>query len=77
MKNRMQFSIHFPGAATGPTDAVAATTIEGDISPDPIICCIMMHLILYSNIEYYDLRISALERLFSGHRRAGKKAAGR
>ena len=77
MKRHMNFSLHFPGGATRPTDAVAATTIQGDISPDPIICFIMMHLIMYANIDYYNLRIRSLEGRLSGHRGAGKKAAGR
>jgi len=72
----IHFSLHFPGSATRPTDAVAATTIQGDISPDPIICSIMLDLIMDSNVDYYGQRIRALERLVAERRRARKKAAG-
>jgi hypothetical protein len=73
----MKFSLHFPGAAVLATDAVKATTIQGDISPDPSIYIIMSDLIMDGNVDYYDLRIRALERRLKGHRGAGKKAAGR
>lgn len=65
MKSHIHFSLHFPGSATRPIDAVAATTIQGDISPDPIICIIMMDLIMDANVDYYNRRICALERLLS------------
>ncbi|RYG27473.1 hypothetical protein EON81_30095 [bacterium] len=72
----MRFSLHFPGSATRPTDPVAATTIQGDISPDPMICFVMLDLIVDANVDYYGQRIRALERLVAERRRAKKKAAG-
>ena len=77
MKSHMKFSLHFPGAAVLATEAVKATTIQGDISPEPGICIIMMNLIMDANVDYYDLRIRALERLLTVHCRSGKKAVGR
>ena len=76
MKSHVHFSLHFPGSATRPTDAVAATTIQGEISPDPVICFIMLDLIMDANADYYGQRIRALERLVAERRRARKMAAG-